>query len=125
MDTVTNATGDIPGSAGRMFLHIVFASTSGHTEYVVDALTGFLKGAFPGWEVEETMAEKTQPQDLLRGDILVLASAEPARHLSVAAAHGEAAGSGGPIEAHRAGGAELSGAAWHAHQDGVRLGYPG
>ena len=38
MDTVTNATGGIPGSIGRLFLHIVFASTSGHTEYVVDAL---------------------------------------------------------------------------------------
>ncbi len=74
MDTVTNAAGGVPGSTGRLFLHIVFASTSGHTEYVVDALTGFLRGAFPRWEVEERMAEKTQAQDLLRRDILLLAS---------------------------------------------------
>jgi flavodoxin len=53
----------------------VFASTSGHTEYVVDALIKSLKGIAPGWEIEETMAEKTQPQDLLRGDILLLAAA--------------------------------------------------
>jgi flavodoxin len=53
----------------------VFASTSGHTEYVVDALIKSLKGIAPGWEMEKTMAEKTQPQDLLRGDILLLAAA--------------------------------------------------
>src|SRR3984957_10733334 len=55
-------------------VHIVFGSTSGHTEYVVDALIDYLKSIVPGWEVEETMAEKTQPQDLLSGDILLLAS---------------------------------------------------
>jgi flavodoxin I len=59
----------------RRLLHIVFASTSGHTEYVVDALVGFLKSIASGWEIEETMAEKTQPQDLLSGDVLLLASA--------------------------------------------------
>jgi flavodoxin len=58
----------------RRSLHIVFASTSGHTEYVVEALIDSLKSATPGWEIEETMAEKTGPQDLLRGDILLLAS---------------------------------------------------
>ena len=58
----------------RRFLHIVFASTSGHTEYVVDALIGSLKSITPGWEVDETMAEKTQPQDLLSGEVLLLAS---------------------------------------------------
>ena len=55
-------------------LHIVFASTSGHTEYVVDTLIDSLKGITPGWEIAETMAEKTQPQDLLSGDVLLLAS---------------------------------------------------
>jgi flavodoxin I len=58
----------------RRILHIVFASTSGHTEYVVDALTGFLQSTAPGWEIEETMAEKAQPEDLLKGDVLLLAS---------------------------------------------------
>jgi len=51
-----------------------FASTSGHTEYVVDALIDSLKSIAPGWEIEETMAEKAQPQDLLSGDVLLLAS---------------------------------------------------
>jgi flavodoxin I len=59
----------------RRFLHIVFASTSGHTEYVVDALIDSLKSIAQGWEIKETMAEKTQPQDLLSGDVLLLASA--------------------------------------------------
>jgi flavodoxin I len=39
------------------FLHIVFASTSGHTEYMVNALIKSLKGIAPSWEIEETMAE--------------------------------------------------------------------
>jgi flavodoxin I len=59
----------------RRTLHIVFASTSAHTEYVVEALIGSLKSTTPGWEIEETMAEKAQPQDLLSGDVLLLASA--------------------------------------------------
>jgi flavodoxin I len=64
---VANAAGGAPELIRRHFLHIVFASTSGHTEYVVDALIKSLKGIAPGWEMEQTMAEKTQPQDLLRG----------------------------------------------------------
>jgi len=56
-------------------LHIVFASTSGHTEYVVDVLVDSLKSIASGWEIEETTAEIAQPQDLLRGDVLLLASA--------------------------------------------------
>jgi len=59
----------------RFLLHIVFASTSGHTEYVVDALIDSLKDIAPEWEIEKTMAEKTQPQDLRSGDVLLLASA--------------------------------------------------
>jgi flavodoxin I len=54
-------------------LNIVFASTSGHTEYVVEALVDSLKSITPDWEIEETMAEKTRPQDLLSGDVLLLA----------------------------------------------------
>ena len=40
----------------------------------MDALIDCL-GIAPGWEIEKTMAEKTRPQDLLRGDVLLLASA--------------------------------------------------
>jgi len=70
-----NPGGRVPNFTRSWFLHIVFASTSGHTEYVVDALIDSLKDIAPGWEIEETMAETTQPQDLLRGDVLLLASA--------------------------------------------------
>jgi flavodoxin I len=69
-----NAAEAIPRLVQRRSLHIVFASTSGHTEYVVDALIDSLKSITPGWEIEETMAEKTQPQNLLGGDVLLLAS---------------------------------------------------
>jgi flavodoxin len=58
----------------RLFLHIVFASTSGHTEYVVEALIEALSALAPGRQIAATIAEKTQPRDLLRGDVLVLAS---------------------------------------------------
>jgi flavodoxin len=58
----------------RLFFHIVFASTSGHTEYLVDALIEFLRALAPGRRIAATIAEKTQPEDLLKGDVLVLAS---------------------------------------------------
>ena len=74
MNNTANAAEAVPHFIQRRVLHIVFASTSGHTEYVVDALIDSLKSITPGWEIEETMAEKTQPQDLLSGDVLLLAS---------------------------------------------------
>jgi flavodoxin len=75
VNNIVNAAEAVPQFIQRRVLHIVFASTSGHTAYVVDALTDSLKGMTSGWEIEETMAEKAQPQDLLSGDILLLASA--------------------------------------------------
>src|SRR6201994_5055975 len=74
MNNTADAAEAVPHFSQRRSLHIVFASTSGHTEYVVDALTDSLKSITPGWEIEETMAEKTKPQDLLNGDVLLLAS---------------------------------------------------
>jgi len=56
-------------------IHIIYASTSGHTEYVVDQLIGFLKAKAEDLEIEKQRAELTKPEDLLRGDILLLASA--------------------------------------------------
>ena len=41
MNNIANAAEAVPHQ--RRFLHIVFASTSGHTEYVVDALIDSLK----------------------------------------------------------------------------------
>ena len=75
MNNIVNATEVIPQFIQRRVLHIVFSSTSGHTEYVVNALINSLKRTTPDWEIEETMAEKAQPQDLLNGDVLLLASA--------------------------------------------------
>jgi flavodoxin I len=71
---IANSAQAVPQFIQRRVLHIVFASTSGHTEYVVDALIDSLKNIIPGWEIEEKRAEKTQPQDLLSGDVLLLAS---------------------------------------------------
>jgi flavodoxin I len=75
VNNIVNAAQAVPQFIQRRVLHIVFASTGGHTEYVVDALIDSLKSIVPGGEIEETMAEKTQPQDLLSGDVLLLASA--------------------------------------------------
>lgn len=74
MSNTAGATEAVPHAIQRRVFHIVFASTSGHTAYVVDALIGTLKSIAPGWEIEETMAEKAQSQDLLNGDVLLLAS---------------------------------------------------
>ena len=74
MKNIVNAAEAVPQFIQSRVLHIVFASTSGHTEYVGDTLIDSLKRTTPGWEIEETMAEKTQPRDLLTGDVLLLAS---------------------------------------------------
>jgi flavodoxin I len=75
VNDIANAAEAAPQFVQRRVLRIVFASTSGHTECVVAALIESLKSITPGWEIEETMAEKAQPQDLLSGDVLLLASA--------------------------------------------------
>jgi flavodoxin I len=75
VNNIANAAGAVPHVIQRLSLRIVLASTSGHTEYVVEALIDSLESIAPGWEIEETMAEKAQPQDLLTGDVLLLASA--------------------------------------------------
>jgi flavodoxin I len=72
---ITTDTADaVPLFSQRRAIRIVFASTSGHTEYVVDALADSLEGITPGWEIKATRAEKMEPQDLLSGDVLLLAS---------------------------------------------------
>ena len=55
-------------------LQIIYASTSGHTEYVVSQLTGFLAKEAKELEVNVKRAELATPEDLLAGDVLVLAS---------------------------------------------------
>ncbi len=55
-------------------IQIIFASTSGHTEYVVETLVSFLKEKAPKTSVTMLLAEKVTPEDLLKGDVLLLAS---------------------------------------------------
>jgi flavodoxin I len=55
-------------------LRIVFASTSGHTQYVVDSLVGSLEHPSQRCRIAVTRAERTQLEDLRSGDLLVLAS---------------------------------------------------
>ena len=51
-------------------LHIIYASTSGHTEYVVHMLESMMKPL----HITKTRAESAKPEDLLLGEVLVLAS---------------------------------------------------
>ena len=74
MNNTADTVETVSHFAQRRSLHIVFASTSGHTKYVVDALIDSLRAIAPGLKIEETAAEKAQPRDLLSGDVLLLAS---------------------------------------------------
>lgn len=49
-------------------IQAIYASTSGHTEYVIDQVVKHLSGAV------KLRAELAQPEDLLKGDMLLLAS---------------------------------------------------
>jgi flavodoxin len=55
-------------------LLIVYSSTSGHTEFVVDVLTQYLKSKEAPLEIRVQHVEETEPADLLQCDILLLAS---------------------------------------------------
>jgi flavodoxin I len=55
-------------------LNVVYASTSGHTEYVVSQVAAQLKESAPQLWVETHRAEMVKSEDLLNGDMLVLAS---------------------------------------------------
>ncbi len=55
-------------------VHIIYASTSGHTEHVVDTLIGFLKEKAPHIAAERQRAELATPEDLRRGDLVILGS---------------------------------------------------
>lgn len=53
-------------------LFLIFASTAGHTEYVTDVLMRFLQ-EIGDVTVERKRAELCTPEDLLKGDLLLLA----------------------------------------------------
>ncbi|TSC58443.1 MAG: hypothetical protein Greene041619_667 [Candidatus Peregrinibacteria bacterium Greene0416_19] len=55
-------------------LRIIYASTSGHTEFVVQTLVSALHDLAPDVPVDVRRAEEAAPDDLLRADALILAS---------------------------------------------------
>ncbi|MBI3619212.1 flavodoxin domain-containing protein [Candidatus Peregrinibacteria bacterium] len=55
-------------------LQIICASTSGHTEYVVGLLTDLLRRDLAAWTILVKRAEEARAEDLLTGDVLLLAS---------------------------------------------------
>lgn len=58
-------------------LHIIYASTSGHTEYVVDQLVACIQKSRPNGSalrVTTLRAELAQANDLLANDLLILAT---------------------------------------------------
>ena len=55
-------------------ISIVYASGSGHTEYVVGVISAFLNSKAPGSQVSIVRADAAKPEDLLAGDLLLLAS---------------------------------------------------
>ena len=54
-------------------LSIIYASTSGHTEYVVDTLIAFLKEK-SSVKITKQIAERATADSLAQGDVLILAS---------------------------------------------------
>jgi len=56
-------------------LHIIEASTSGHTAFVLDTLVKFLGENASDLTITRQRAEQAAPEDLTRGDVLLLASA--------------------------------------------------
>jgi hypothetical protein len=59
---IASAVRVTPDLSPRRSLRIAYASTSGHTEYVVDALVGSWNGTARGWDIEEAMAEGHTPK---------------------------------------------------------------
>ncbi|MDD5751128.1 MAG: flavodoxin domain-containing protein [Candidatus Peribacteraceae bacterium] len=55
-------------------LSIIFSTSTGHTEYVVDALMAALHAKVPTLHIKKLRAELAKPEDLLQGDVLLLAS---------------------------------------------------
>lgn len=55
-------------------LRILYASTSGHTEYVVGIALQTLAELFGDWLLSAQRVEQATPEDLTRADVLILAS---------------------------------------------------
>ena len=70
-DVSSSAVNAAPAKQGQS-LCIIFATTSGHTEFVVDTLAR--SEEVSDWRLEQVLAEKASQQDMLRGAALLLAS---------------------------------------------------
>ena len=55
-------------------LSIIYASTSGHTEFVVDTLAAQLEEKAKDMRIVKQRAEQTKAEDLTKSDVLILAS---------------------------------------------------
>jgi flavodoxin I len=72
MKDVSSSAISVASCKQRKSLHVIFATTSGHTEFVVDTLTRSVE--LSDWVIETTLAETASQQDMLRGAVLLLAS---------------------------------------------------
>jgi flavodoxin I len=72
MNDVSSSAISAASSKQRQSINIIFATTSGHTEFVVDTLTRSVE--LSDWEIKTTLAEKASQQDMLQGSVLLLAS---------------------------------------------------
>ncbi|MDB4978287.1 MAG: hypothetical protein JWM56_473 [Candidatus Peribacteria bacterium] len=55
-------------------LHVIYASTSGHTEYIAGELAAYMKQKHADYSVTVQRVEHAKPEDMLTADLLVLAS---------------------------------------------------
>lgn len=55
-------------------IHIIYASTSGNVEHVVETLSAFFKKHAPDISLEVQRAETANGDDLHRGDLIILGS---------------------------------------------------
>ncbi len=55
-------------------IHVICASTSGNSEHVVDVVSRRIAAVRPDLSVEVQRAERAGPDDLRRGDLVILAS---------------------------------------------------
>ena len=55
-------------------LSIIFATSTGHTEFVIDTLMEALRAKAPALQITKLRAELAKPEDFQKGDALLLAS---------------------------------------------------
>ncbi len=54
-------------------LSIIYATSTGHTEFVIDTLEAMLRQSLPELQISRKRAEVSTPEDLTKADILLLA----------------------------------------------------